>query len=111
MPQNQEFVDIYSNSPESQKGNGKKKKSRWKKILIGVISVILVLAGGLFCVAWYFLGDMNIDTDFPKTDSELGLVSKDGQDVPLPILHYMELIPVPMHDQGHADATMMPFYR
>ncbi len=107
MPQNQEFEDIYSNSPESQKGNGKKKKSRWKKILIGVISVILVLAGGLFCVAWYFLGDMNIDTDFPKTDSELGVVSKDGQDDSITNIALYGIDTRTHDDQGHADATMI----
>lgn len=107
MPQNQEFEDIYSNSSENQKIHGKKKKSRWKKILVAVISVLLVLTGGLFCLAWYFLGDLNIDTEFPKSDSELGVVSKEEQDDSITNIALYGIDSRTHDDQGHADATMI----
>ncbi len=107
MPQNQEFEDIYSNSSENQKIHGKKKKSRWKKILVAVISVLLVLTGGLFCLAWYFLGDLNIDTEFPKSDSELGVVSKEEQDDSITNIALYGIDSRTHDGQGHADATMI----
>lgn len=107
MPQNKEFEDIYSFSPEAEKGKTKKKKSRWKKILIGVLSVLLVLAGGVFCAAWYFLGDLNIDTNFPKSDDELGVVSKEEQDDSITNIALYGIDSRTHDDQGHADATMI----
>ena len=107
MPQNKEFEDIYSFSPEAKKGKTKKKKSRWKKILIGVLSVLLVLAGGVFCAAWYFLGDLNIDTNFPKSDDELGVVSKEEQDDSITNIALYGIDSRTHDDQGHADATMI----
>lgn len=109
---NQEYVDIYSYSaPPSQRGGGrrkppKKKKSRWKKVLISVFSIVLILAGALFCVAWYFVGDLNIDLNFPKSDEELGIESAAEVDDVTNIALYG--IDSRTHDdQGHADATMI----
>ena len=101
MP-NQEYVDIYSYS--SGNGGGKrnrnqpprrrkKKKSGWKKAVITIFSILLVLVGALVCVGWYFLGDLKIDTTFPKSDEELGLREVSKRILLLPISPYMELIP------------------
>lgn len=107
MPQNKDFEDIYSFSPEAEKGKEKKKKSRWKKVLIGVLSALLVVAGGIFCAAWYFLGDLNIDTNFPKSDDELGVVSKEEQEDSITNIALYGIDSRTHDDQGHADATMI----
>lgn len=107
MPQNKDFEDIYSFSPEAEKGKEKKKKSRWKKVLVGVLSALLVVAGGIFCAAWYFLGDLNIDTNFPKSDDELGVVSKEEQEDSITNIALYGIDSRTHDDQGHADATMI----
>lgn len=111
MP-NQEYVDIYSCS--SGNGGGKNRKPKkgmkgWKKALLTVCSVVLILAGALVCAGWYFLGDLNIDTTFPKSDEELGIQStteKVRDDSITNIALYG--IDSRNHDgQGHADVTMV----
>ncbi len=112
MSKQQEYVDIYSHSNESSSGkNGKSKKkmARWKKVVLSLFSVVLILAGALFCAAWYFLGDLKIDTSFPKDDDELGIVSQTTEQADTSITNIaLYGIDSRTHDdQGHADATMI----
>ena len=111
MP-NQEYVDIYSYSS----GNGgaknrkpKKKMKGWKKALLTVCSVFLILAGALVCAGWYFLGDLNIDTTFPKSDEELGIQSTEEKvrDDSITNIALYGIDSRTHDDQGHADATMI----
>ncbi len=115
MP-NQEYVDIYSYS--SGNGGGKrnrnqpprrrkKKKSGWKKAVITIFSILLVLVGALVCVGWYFLGDLKIDTTFPKSDEELGIEGSIEEDSSITNIALYGIDSRTHDDQGHADATMI----
>lgn len=111
---NQEYVDIYSYSSGNGGGkkNGrqgpKKKKSRWKKVLLAVFSILLIFTGALVCLGWYFLGDLKIDTTFPKSDEELGIEENaTPQDDSITNIALYGIDSRTHDDQGHADATMI----
>ncbi len=111
MP-NQEYVDIYSYSSGNGGGKNRKPKKKmkgWKKALLTVCSVFLILAGALVCAGWYFLGDLNIDTTFPKSDEELGIQSTEEKvrDDSITNIALYGIDSRTHDDQGHADATMI----
>lgn len=111
MP-NQEYVDIYSYSSGNGGGKNRKPKKKmkgWKKALLTVCSVFLILAGALVCAGWYFLGDLNIDTTFPKSDEELGIQSTEEKprDDSITNIALYGIDTRTHDDQGHADATMI----
>lgn len=111
MP-NQEYVDIYSYSSGNGGGKNRKPKKKmkgWKKVLLTVCSVFLILAGALVCAGWYFLGDLNIDTTFPKSDEELGIQSTEEKvrDDSITNIALYGIDSRTHDDQGHADATMI----
>lgn len=113
MSDQQDYVDLYSYSNNENGGDnrngkkGKKKMARWKKVLIAVISVVLILCGGVLCAAWYFVGDIEIDRDFPKTDSELGVNSAEVHDETITNIALFGIDSRTHDDQGHADAFMI----
>lgn len=116
MP-NQEYVDIYSYSSgngggnKNRKNKNKKKMAGWKKALLAVFCVLLILTGSVVCIGWYFLSDIQIDTEFPKDDAELGIteeaLTEEANDDSITNIALYGIDTRTHDDQGHADATMI----
>lgn len=72
-----------------------------------MFSILLIFAGTLACVGWYFLGDLKIDTSFPKSDEELGIGDTTSDDDSITNIALYGIDSRTHDDQGHADATMI----
>ena len=104
------YVDISSGRPDGGYGR-KKKKGKKKKVVLGILSFLLILAGLGVWLFYYMFGGIKInDALNGKTDEELGITSSVDKPVKDEIIN-IALYGVDTRDEdaftGHADCTMV----